>query len=212
MNWHECADILKKGEDEDQDSDEGTDHVFSLTDLERLPVHVVKIDQQNDKIADMVQTVADTLKIPLDRVNIMLRNEFSYNDYLRVEYFNMDWALEKKFETILKTNKNKFDHGTVLYVEDNDQKTLLEKFDWYKAMMNSKDLYKLHINLTALQPDNKECTLVVQVPKTATLRRLKDKISKKIGVPASDFGLKRNYVTSELKDLDHTMLQHGITN
>ena len=129
----------------------------------------------------------------------MLRNEFSYNDYLRIEYFNMDWAREKKFDTILKTNKNKFEHGTVLYVEVNDQKTLLENFDWYKAMMNSKDLYKLHINLTELQPENKELTIIVQVQKTATLRRLKDKISKKIGVPTTDFGLKRNYVQAELK-------------
>ena len=124
----------------------------------------------------------------------------------------MDWAREKTFESIVKNNKNKFDHGTVLYVENADKKTKLESFGWHKAMMNSKDLFKLHINLTELQPDNQDSTIVVQVPKNATLRRLKDKISKKIGVPTTEFGLKRNYVSSELKELDHSMLQHGITN
>ena len=58
----------------------------------------MKIDQKKETIQDMVNNVAELLKIPVDRVNIMLRNEFSYNDYLRIELFNMDWILEKKFE------------------------------------------------------------------------------------------------------------------
>jgi len=114
----------------------------------------------------------------------------------------MDWMRQKKFESMLTNNKDKFAHATAIFVENKDQKTPFDKFDWYRAMMNSQDLYKLHINLTELQPDKKEVTIVVQVPKTATLKRLKDKISKKIGVPATDFGMKKNGVNAELKDLD----------
>ena len=88
LNWGECADILKRGEDEEQDSDDGAEHVFQLTDLERVPVHVVKIDQKNDKICDLVQNVAELLKIPAAKVIILLRNEFSYNDKIIGNFTN----------------------------------------------------------------------------------------------------------------------------
>lgn len=171
MNWHECKKVLKKSEDEeDQDSDEDNELVFELNDLDRVPFHVVKIDQKNDKIKDLEQNVANILQIPLEKVNIFLRNEPKRQfDTLRIEYLNMDWMRQKKLESMLTNNKDKFAHGTVLFVENNDQKTPFDKFDWYRAMMNYQDLYKLHINLTELQPDKKEVTIVVQVPKTATL-------------------------------------------
>jgi len=78
-------------------------------------------------------------------------------------------------------------------------------------MTNSEDVLKLNFNLTKLEPDGKERVLQLNFSKNSTLGKLKQKLSKKIGIAPSEFTLKRQAVTAVLKDDDHTLMMCGIT-
>ena len=75
---------------------------------------------------------------------------------------------------------------------------------------------KLHINTSAIFQDDakdqiQDSSITISISKTKTLAHLKSMISKKIAIPANNFTISRQNVTRHLKDLNLTMVQHGLT-
>jgi len=72
-------------------------------------------------------------------------------------------------------------------------------------MKNEENIFKLFVNFG-------ENSFSVNIQKTKTLGELKDKIGAEIGVPSSQFNIKRQGVVKEMKDTTFNLLRHGITN
>lgn len=128
------------------------------------------------------------------------------------EHFNMEWARGKN----LSDMKTKISHGHILYVEEGDatQASYYTKLMWQKAMKNESSLMKLHINTSAIFGDTnqiQDSSIQINIAKTKTLRHLKEIISRKISIPMDSFTISRQNVTRHFKDLDLTLMAHGLT-
>jgi hypothetical protein len=114
---------------------------------------LIKIDPDTSKVCDLENQIANTLNIPASRVIILLRHHFDFNNYLRIEYFNMSWAQQKP----LKDLRTKLSNGSILFVEENDPvHTKYEQFNWHVTLTSESEVFKLHVNTEAVKGDNED--------------------------------------------------------
>ena len=60
-----------------EDSEE--EFTFELNDADRLPFDLLRIDSPNDTVGDLEQKIADQLKLPIEKLMILLRHEQIYS-------------------------------------------------------------------------------------------------------------------------------------
>lgn len=149
----------------------------------------------------MENSISEACGIPTTDLVVLLRHEQMYNSSVNVEQYNLDWAKTKKVTEM----RSKLTHAHCVFVEDNKAKRPYDQLRWYKAMKNEENIFKLFVNFG-------ENSFSVNIQKTKTLGELKDKIGGEIGVPSSQFNIKRQGVVKEMKDTTFNLLRHGITN
>ena len=185
-------------------SEQSEEHVsFDLKELDQLPYDLVTIHTQLT-VNQLELTLSQITNIPQNRLLILLRHEpMSFSGSPRVELLNMDWARNKKLSEL----KSRFEHGMMVYVEEGSlTEKKFEELDWYQAIVFNEHILKLHIYY------NSEQSIDIKINRNATLLHLKDKIASIIGLPSSEFIVKRKHVVREMKELQLKLVELGITN
>ena len=185
----------------DESYQEDDEFIFQLQDVDKHPFKVIKINPVQGTVADMENSISEACGIPTTDLVVLLRHEQMYNSSVNVEQYNLDWAKTKKVTEM----RSKLTHAHCVFVEDNKAKRPYDQLRWYKAMKNEENIFKLFVNFG-------ENSFSVNIQKTKTLGELKDKIGGEIGVPSSQFNIKRQGVVKEMKDTTFNLLRHGITN
>jgi len=140
----------------------------------------------------------------------MLRHEaMTMSGPPRVELINMEWALKMKLCDL----KSSFDHGMMIYVEEGSLKeTKFTDLHWHQAVVFNEEMLKLHISLNEGAGGYQERGFEVKINRKKTLKELKDKIGDMVGLPASEFTIRRKHVVKEMKEVTLKLVELGVTN
>lgn len=107
---------------------------------------------------------------------------------------------------------SKFDHGTILYVEEGDPKASFDSFNWKKEISEEIEKMTLNFNDPETDPEGVAFTMKIAVKRTDTVQKLKDAISYRTGLPTNAFYLVRSTTSREIKELNKTLVFVGLQN
>jgi len=95
------------------------------------------------KVKDLEEMVSKATGIPVSELLLLLRHEpTGYGQLPRVELMNMDWARTK----LIKDLRSRFDHGTMLLVEQGSLKTVkFENMNWHKSISANDNILKVFV-------------------------------------------------------------------
>ena len=184
--------------------EEGMTYDFSQPDS--FPTKVIRIDMTNDKVSDLEKQLAEVLEIPSKELIILLRHERSYNNTVSTEYYNMAWRREKKIQEV-----SKFDHGAVLYCERGLPEDNFDERKWKQEFATEAERMTLSMNDPHSDPEAMRFDVRVSLPRTNTVKQLKEIIAKRMQLSINEFYLIRSANDKEIKELNKTLVFIGLS-
>ena len=166
----------------------------------------MKVNKKEDKVEDLEKSIAELFDIDPENLVILLRHENIYNSSsVRTELYNIDWRKTKKIE-----EASKLDHGTILYVEEGNQKQQFDTLLWNQEFKREEDKIILNLNNPINDPNADVFNIKIEMKKNSTLLELKQRVSFEIGLQPNEFVLKRYMVAREFKNLNSKLIELGL--
>jgi len=179
---------------------------YDLKRPETLECEEITINKKEQTCSDVEDMLVEMYGIPKDNLVIQLRH-VAMGNQIKGEIYNMPWRKSKKIEEACK-----FDHGTILYIEEGDLAGKMEQLQWYQEFMKEMDKIHLNINDPREDPFGTVFAVRIEMRKHNTLHQLKEKIGSMFDLKIHEFTVKRFTMNRELKDLSKKLSELGITN
>ena len=144
--------------------------------------------------------------IPIANLIILLRHEHGYNSKSSTEYYNMEWRRPK-----LIGECSKLDHGKVLFCEEGEHGAPFNSYHWHQEFAAEAERVSISINDVANDLEGVHFNIKISLKKSDPIRRLKEEVGKRFNLEMNEFYLVRNSNDKEIKDLDTSLTNAGLT-
>ena len=172
-----------------------------------FPTKVIRINTKDDKVGDLEKQLSEVLEIPEAKLIILLRHEHGYNNTVSTEYYNMPWRRDKKISEV-----SKFFHGTVLYCEQGSPDDSFDSRRWKVEFATEVERISLSVNDVHADPEANQFNVRVSLPRTSTVKQLKEVIAKRMQLSINEFYFVRAANDREIKEIDRSLTLTGLSN
>ena len=180
---------------------------YDFAQPDSFPTKVVRINGRQDKVCDLEKQLSEMLEIPEAELIVLLRHEHGYNGTVSTEYYNMPWRRDKKIADV-----SKFTHGTVLYCERGKPDDHFDTRKWKQEFDSEGERISLSVNDVRSDPEANQFEVKVSLPRTSTVKQLKEIIGKRMQLSINEFYLVRSANDRVIKDINQSLTYTGLSN
>ena len=118
----------------------------------------------------------------------------------------MEWRKTKQIGDV-----SKFDHGSILFVEQGIHGANFDSYKWKREFDNETEKITLSFNDFRSDPEGITFSVKISIARTETARKLKEMVARRMELSINEFYLVRNSNDTEIKEMHKSMTALGLS-